>query len=58
MQFFTKKTQGCNILFNSANKEIISVLFVPMICWQKMTVAVKKEVLPSFVSVNALLFSM
>jgi ribonuclease HI len=24
MQFFTRKTRGCNIFFNSANKEIFS----------------------------------
>jgi hypothetical protein len=58
MQFFTRKTWGCNILFNSANKEIFSVFFVPVIMWQETTVTVKKEVLPLFVSVNALLFSM
>ena len=58
MQFFTKKTQRCNILFNSANKEIVYVLSISMIRWQKMTVVVKKKALPLFVSVNALLFSM
>jgi hypothetical protein len=58
MQFFTRKTRGCNILFNSANKKIIYVLSVPMIRLQEMMVAVKKEALPLFVSVNALLFSM
>ena len=58
MQFFTRKTTGCNILFNSANKEIIYALSVPVICWQEITVTVKKkEALPPFVSVNALLFS-
>jgi hypothetical protein len=55
MQFFTRKTRGCNILFNSANKEIFSV---PVIMWQETTVTVKKEALPPFLSVNALLFSM
>jgi len=44
--------------FNSANKEIIYVLSVPVIRWQETTVAVKKKVLPLFVSVNALSFSM
>jgi len=59
MQFFTRKTWGCNILFNSANKEIFYVLSVPVIMWQETTVTVKKkEALPPFVSVNALLFSM
>ena len=58
IQFFMKKTWGCNILFNSANKEIFYVLYVPVIRWQEMTVIVKKEALPLFVSVNALLFSM
>jgi hypothetical protein len=58
MQFFTRKTRGCNILFNSANKEIFSVLSVPVIMWHETTVIVKKEALPPFVSVNALLFSM
>jgi hypothetical protein len=48
MQFFTRKTQGCNILFNSANKEIFLVFFVPVIMWQEMTVTVKKE---SFTSI-------
>jgi hypothetical protein len=54
MQFFTEKTRGCNILFNSTNKEIISV---PVIRWQETTVTIKKKVLPPFVIVNALLFS-
>jgi hypothetical protein len=58
MQFFTRKTRGCNIHFNSANKKILSVLSAPVIRWQEMTVTVKKKVLPPFVSVNALLFSM
>jgi hypothetical protein len=58
MQFFTRKTRACNILFNSANKEIISVLSILVIRWQEMTVIVKKKALPPFVSVNALLFSM
>jgi len=31
IQFFTEKTQGCNILFNSTNKKIIYVLYVPVI---------------------------
>jgi hypothetical protein len=58
MQFFTRKTWGCNIIFNSADKEILSVLSVPTIRWQETTVIVKKkEALPPFVSVNALLFS-
>jgi hypothetical protein len=58
MQFFTRKTWGCNIIFNSADKEILSVLSVPPICWQETTVIVKKKkALPPFVSVNALLFS-
>jgi hypothetical protein len=42
MHFFTKETRGCNILFNSANKEILSVLSVPVIRWQETIVAVKK----------------
>jgi hypothetical protein len=50
--------RGCNIIFNSTNKEIFFVLFVPVIMWQETMVTVKKEVLPPFVSVNALLFSM
>jgi hypothetical protein len=58
MQFFTRKTRGCNIFFNSANKEIFYVLSVPVIKWQEVTVTVKKEALPPFASVNALLFSM
>jgi hypothetical protein len=58
MQFFTKKTWICNILFNSANKEIFFALSVPMILWQETTMTVKKKALPLFVSVNALLFSM
>jgi len=49
--------RGCHILFNSTNKEIISILSVPVIQWQETTVTVKKEALPLFVSVNALLFS-
>jgi hypothetical protein len=32
--------------------------YVPVIRWQETSVAVKKEALPSFVSVNTLLFSM
>jgi len=56
-QFFTEKARGCNIFFNSTNKEILSVLYVPVIRWQEMTVTIKKEDLPPFVSVNALLFS-
>jgi len=58
MQFFTRKTRGCNIFFNFANKEIFFVLSVPVIKWQEATVTVKKEALPPFASVNALLFSM
>jgi hypothetical protein len=50
--------RGCNILFNSANKEIFSILSVPMIMWQETMVTVKKKALPPFVGVNALLFSM
>ena len=46
MQFFIRKTRGCNILFNSANKEIFSVLFVPVITWQETTVTIKKKALP------------
>jgi len=57
MQFITRKTRGCNILFNFANKEIIFVLSVPMIRWQETMVTIKKEALPPFVSMNALLFS-
>jgi hypothetical protein len=57
MQFVIRKTRGCNILFNSANKEILFVLSVPVIRWQETTVIVKKKALPPFVSVNALLFS-
>jgi hypothetical protein len=49
MQFFTRKTLGCNILFNSANKEIFYVLSVPMIMWQETMVTVKKR---SFTSVS------
>ena len=54
----TRKTWGCNILFNSANKEIFSVLSIPVIMWQVTTVTVKKKALPPFVRVNALLFFM
>ena len=43
MQFFTRKTRGCNILFNSANKEIFYVLSVPVIMWQVTTVTEKKK---------------
>jgi hypothetical protein len=43
--------------FNSANKEILFVLSVPVIRWQETMVTVKKRSLPLFVSVNALLFS-
>jgi hypothetical protein len=43
MQFFTRKTLGCNMLFNSANKEILSVFSVPVIRWQETTVTVKKK---------------
>jgi hypothetical protein len=50
--------RGCNILFNSANKEIFSVLSVLVIMWQETMVTVKKKALPPFVSVNDLLFSM
>jgi hypothetical protein len=50
--------RGCNILFNSANKEIFSVLSIPVIMWQETTVIVKKKALPLFLSVIALLFSM
>jgi hypothetical protein len=57
MQFFTRKTLGCNILFNSANKEIPFVISVNVIRWQETMMTVKKEALPPFVSVNALLFS-
>jgi hypothetical protein len=59
MQFFTRKTWGCNILFNSANKEILSIFSVPVIRWQEtmVTIIIEKD-LPPFVSVNALLFSM
>jgi hypothetical protein len=36
--------QGCNIIFNSANKEILSVLSVPVVVmWQETTVTVKKK---------------
>jgi hypothetical protein len=48
MQFFTRKTRGCNIFFNSANKEIFSILSVPVMKWQEATVTVKKR---SFTSV-------
>ena len=48
MQFFTRKTRGCNIFFNSANKEIFSVFSVPVIKWQEATMTVKKR---SFTSV-------
>jgi hypothetical protein len=58
IQFFTRKTRGCNILFNFANKKILYVLSVPVIRWQETPVTVKKDVLSPFVSVNALLFSM
>jgi len=58
MQFFTRKTRGCNILFKFANKEILFVLSIPVIRWEEMTVTVKRNALPPFVSVNALLFSM
>jgi hypothetical protein len=57
MQFFNKKTWGCSIIFNSANKEILSFLSVLVIQWQETTVTVKKKALSPFVSVNALLFS-
>jgi len=49
MQFFNRKALGCNILLTSANKEIFSVLSVPMIIWQETTVTVKKR---SFISVS------
>jgi hypothetical protein len=58
MQFFTRKMRGCNIFFNSANKEIFYILSIPVMKWQEATVAIKKEALPPFASVNALLFSM
>ena len=58
MQFFTGKTWGCNIIFNSAKKKIFFVVSVPMICWQESSMVVKKDVLALFVNVNALLFSM
>jgi membrane protein CcdC involved in cytochrome C biogenesis len=58
MQFFTGKTRGCNILFNFANKKMLSFLSVHVIRCQETPVVVKKDVLPPFVSVNALLFSM
>jgi hypothetical protein len=32
-----------NILLNSANKEILSILSVPVIRWQETTMAVKKR---------------
>jgi hypothetical protein len=58
MQFITRKTRGCNILFNSANKK--SFLFI-LYMWfgdKKRRWQLKKEALSLFVSVNALLFSM
>jgi hypothetical protein len=39
-------------------KKIIYVLSVLVISWQETLVTVKKDLLPLFVSVNALLFSM
>jgi hypothetical protein len=45
--------------FQLCQQSIFSVLSVPVIIWQEITVTIKKkEVLPLFVSVNALLFSM
>jgi hypothetical protein len=58
MQFFTRKTRGCNIFFNSTNKEIFYVLSVPVIKWKEATVTVKKKALPPFASMNAFLFFM
>jgi len=55
IQFFTEKTRGCNILFNST-KKIIFVLSVLVICKQETLLAVKKDILPSFISVNAFFF--
>jgi hypothetical protein len=42
------KNVGMHHLFNSANKEIFSVLSVPVIKWQEATVIVKKR---SFTSI-------
>jgi hypothetical protein len=58
MQFFTRKTRGCNILFNSAKKEIFFVRSVPVIMWARNDGDSKKKALPPFVRVNALLFFM
>jgi len=54
IQFFTWKKRRRNIPFNFANKAILCEL---VIHWQKPPMTVKKDVLPSFVIVNALLFS-
>jgi hypothetical protein len=56
--FSPERRGGATSFFNSANKEILSVLSVLVIHWQEMTVSIKKEGLPPFVSVNALLFYM
>ena len=54
-----KKDAGVQHHFQLANKEILYVLSEPMIRWQETTVTVKKkEALPPFVIMNALLFSM
>ena len=57
IQFLILKKWQCSIPFNSANKEILLVLSVLVICWQELLVAIKKKVSPSFINVNILLFS-
>jgi len=45
IHFFTGKTWGCNILFNSANTKILFVLSIFVICWQETLVVCKKKML-------------
>jgi len=53
------RSGGATSLFNSANKKIFSILSVLVIYWQESLVEIKKkDVLPSFVNVKALLFSL
>ena len=56
IQFFTKKTRGCNILFNSTKKSFLFFLYLWFVS-KKRRWQLKKDVLPSFISVNAFFFS-
>jgi hypothetical protein len=56
IQLFTWKKRWCSIPFNCANKKSFLVLSELVIRWQEPLMALKKDILSSFVNVNALLF--